>query len=252
MWQGSLFGEELSAKIVNVASVPKLSPFRYPGGKTWFIPYIRHWLSPVVRQRYHLTPIHPGHFIEPFAGRGSISLAVASERLAPHVTMIELDSDIAAVWQTVLDAEDGSWLAREILAYDLTRENITSLLDEVPATMRERALQTVVRNRVTRGGILAPGVGLLNFGENGKGIRSRWYPQTLAKRIHHIIALDDRITFIMTDHIRGDFLMTYDNNETVQKLAVQHGLDIRLIPMKNTHHAEKMELLIGRNLDWVQ
>src|ERR1700674_1531455 len=29
---------------VNVASVPQRSPFRYPGGKTWLIPYIRSWL----------------------------------------------------------------------------------------------------------------------------------------------------------------------------------------------------------------
>jgi DNA adenine methylase len=46
--------------------------------------------------------------------------------------------------------------------------------------------------------------------------------------------------------------LAFPKNETVQRLAVQHGLDMRLIPMKNTHHAEKMELLIGRNLDWVQ
>jgi hypothetical protein len=30
---------------VNVASVPQRSPFRYPGGKTWLIPYIRSWLA---------------------------------------------------------------------------------------------------------------------------------------------------------------------------------------------------------------
>src|SRR6058998_3882107 len=30
---------------VNVASVPQRSPFRYPGGKTWLVPYIRSWLG---------------------------------------------------------------------------------------------------------------------------------------------------------------------------------------------------------------
>ena len=30
--------------IVNVASVPQRSPFRYPGGKTSFVPYLRDWL----------------------------------------------------------------------------------------------------------------------------------------------------------------------------------------------------------------
>ena len=35
-------------------------------------------------------------------------------------------------------------------------------------------------------------------------------------------------------------------------LAQQHGFDIQVIPMKNTHHAEMKELLIGTNLDWLR
>ncbi|MEK7699898.1 MAG: hypothetical protein AAB332_05790, partial [Planctomycetota bacterium] len=31
-------------KPVNVASVPQRSPFRYPGGKTWFVPTFRDWI----------------------------------------------------------------------------------------------------------------------------------------------------------------------------------------------------------------
>ena len=31
-------------QIVNVASVPHRSPFRYPGGKTWLAPRVRQWL----------------------------------------------------------------------------------------------------------------------------------------------------------------------------------------------------------------
>jgi hypothetical protein len=30
--------------VVNVASVPQRSPFRYAGGKTWLIPKIQQWL----------------------------------------------------------------------------------------------------------------------------------------------------------------------------------------------------------------
>lgn len=35
------------SKIVNVATVPHRSPFRYPGGKTWLVPYIRQWLRSI-------------------------------------------------------------------------------------------------------------------------------------------------------------------------------------------------------------
>jgi DNA adenine methylase len=51
--------------------------------------------------------------------------------------------------------------------------------------------------------------------------------------------------------MRGDFLMTYDNAEEVRALAGRHGFQTKPVAMKNTHHAEMNELLIGRNLDWV-
>src|SRR5574340_170354 len=94
MQQLALFdeGHELeSTRIVNVASVPQRSPFRYPGGKTWIVPRLRRWLSPLIRQQLGLVPIRPAHLIEPFAGGGIVSLTTAAEGLADHVTMVELD-----------------------------------------------------------------------------------------------------------------------------------------------------------------
>jgi len=44
--------------VVNVASIPQRSPFRYPGGKTWLIPSVRQWLRQSTR---------PILLIEPFA-----------------------------------------------------------------------------------------------------------------------------------------------------------------------------------------
>jgi len=38
----------------------------------------------------------------------------------------------------------------------------------------------------------------------------------------------------------------------VRELARRHGFDTMLVPMKNTHHTEMNELLIGRNLDWAR
>src|SRR5207249_10653939 len=84
-----------TASIVNVASVPQRSPFRYPGGKTWFVPYLRDWLQSKRRI--------PARFIEPFAGGAIASLTVAFERLAKHVMFAELGSGVAAVWRDVLN-----------------------------------------------------------------------------------------------------------------------------------------------------
>src|ERR1039457_6976028 len=76
-------------KPVNVSSVPQRSPFRYPGGKTWLVPYIRDWLQSKRRQ--------PTHLIEPFAGGAIVSMTAAFERLAKHVVFAELDEGVASV-----------------------------------------------------------------------------------------------------------------------------------------------------------
>ncbi len=56
----------------------------------------------------------------------------------------------------------------------------------------------------------------------------------------------------MCEQLRGDFLLTYDNADEVRTLALRHGFEARPIAMKNTHHAEMTELLIGRDLRWME
>jgi len=288
--------EELRSKkterIVNVASVPQRSPFRYPGGKTWLVPRLREWLSSLKKK--------PQLFIEPFAGGGIISLTVGFEELAKRVVMVEIDEDVAAVWKTILGKEN-EWLANKILTFNLNPESARAELDNSSCGIKEHAFRTLLRNRVNHGGILAPGSGFIKNGEKGKGIKSRWYPETLARRIRQIKHVQNKIDFIhgqgidvirkysdvansvffidppytaagkkagtrlykynivdheelfrLTQKLTGDFLMTYDNAAGVRKLADKYGFDTEAIAMKNTHHAEMNELLIGRNLDWAR
>lgn len=285
------FETEERERPVNVASVPQRSPFRYPGGKTWLVPLFRRWMMSLRSQ--------PTVLVEPFAGGGIISLTAAFEQLAARVVMVELDEQIAAVWKTILGG-DAEWLAKRILSFELTVESAKAEFAKTPKTQRELAFQTVLKNRTAHGGILAGGAGVLKNGENGKGILSRWYPQTIAKRITNIGYVAHRIEFkrgdafeelahfrddrdavffidppytaggksagsrlythcevdherlfSLCERLRGDFLLTYDNAEEVCSLAKQHGFETKPVAMKNTHHAEMNELLIGRNLDWV-
>src|SRR5207248_364046 len=106
---------------------------------------------------------------------------------------------VAAVWQTLLAGEDWAWITQKIESFELTYENVETFLARKGLTLRERAFRTIVRNRVNHGGILAPGVGLIKNGESGKGLKSRWYPTTLKKRIENIVQIRDRITFIHDD-----------------------------------------------------
>jgi len=177
---------------INVSSIPLRSPFRYPGGKTWLVPRVRQWLTSLSFQ--------VSEFIEPFAGGGIIGLTVAAENLAQHVTMCELDADIAATWHTILaDSGGAEWLANRILGFQPTLQGVKEILIGTPGSQRERAFRTVLKNRTFRGGILAPGSALLNTGENGRGILSRWYPNTLSERLSDIAAIRGRITFIEGD-----------------------------------------------------
>ena len=277
-----------SNKPVNVSSVPQRSPFRYPGGKTWLVPYIRDWLRS--------KKTRPSRLIEPFAGGGIVSLTAAFEGLARHVIFAEMDDGVAAVWRVVLNGQ-AEWLAKQILNFDLSLENVVTVLKKDSPELREKAFQTILRNRVQRGGILADGAGLIKTGESGRGLNSRWYPETLARRIREINRQKDKMTFVegngfdlieehkadadaafyidppytiaarrlykvwQIDHAKlfgtmaackGDFLMSYDNTSEIAALAKKHGFEIRPIAPSKSTGKVATHLLIGRRLsEWL-
>jgi len=193
MSQLALFQRSLD-QVVNVASVPQRSPFRYPGGKTWLIPRIRDWM----RYREVVSGSKPATLFEPFAGGGIVSLTAAAEKLVDRAVLVELDREVAAVWETIING-DALALAERIIDFDLTIPNTRAVLEADPKTTADLAFRTILKNRTFHGGILAAGSGLIKYGENGKGIRSRWYPNTLKKRILAITEYRDRLTTINGD-----------------------------------------------------
>jgi len=241
----------------------------------------------------------PRLLIEPFAGGGIISLTALFENLVDRVVMVELDEEVAAVWQSVVNG-DAKWLAEQILKFNLTKEAVIAEISRASKDLKQRAFQAILKNRTFHGGILAEGSTFLKYGENGKGIRSRWYPRTLAKRFINLGFVAYRIdfrcedglkvmreftpqrdvvyfidppytaggkkagkrlyTYCEIDHeelfricrsLKGDFVITYDDAEEVKHMARRHGFEMRLISMTNTHHAVMKELVIGRNLSWM-
>ena len=288
--QPSLFPEfdivNKKKSIVNVASVPQRSPFRYPGGKTWLIPIARKWFS---------SASDNAELIEPFAGGGIISLTAAAENYFNHIIMTELDEDVAAVWETIFSEKEYDWLSNKILNFIVTPENINEVELHANEGTKERAFSTIVRNRTNHGGILAKGSGKIKTGEGGKGLSSRWYPETLVRRITEANKLRDKIQFINEDafkimrqqqnnsnayffidppytiagrrlynlfdvdhrqifeiisKLQGHFLLTYDDTTEIRNFAEEFSLSYKTIPMQTTHLIKKEELLISDNFEW--
>lgn len=271
---------------VNVASVPQLSPLRYPGGKTWLIPHIRVWLK-------NLGPREV--IIEPFAGGAVVSLLAVVEQFVARALMVDMDRDVAAFWRAAL--QHTQELIDRIADFEPTRETVRALESQAPNDVVSHGFRTLVLNRTRRGGILAPGASLTRSGENGAGIGSRWYPETLCKRLRLIGDHQDRISFFEgdglaylesaaghhdhacffldppyttdggkragarlyahndLDHVRlfelvadtkVEFLMTYDCSPEVIALLEKHRFHGVIVAMKNGHHAKVPELVITR------
>ena len=265
-----------------------LSPFRYPGGKSWFVGIARQWLKAQSRL--------PKILVEPFGGGAGISLVAVNERLVQQAVFAEIDRDVAATWETMLNGH-ATWLADEILAFRISRKRVEMKLKEVPKADHERAFQCLLKNRTARGGVLSDGAGLIRRGEDGKGLRSRWYPETLSKRIKAISALKGQLHFrqgdgfeVINEHLhrtdtvffvdppytqaarrlyrhwsidheklfelmrdaKGDVLMTYDDTREVRMWARRYGFQVRKLSMRTTHHQQKQELMIARDFGWLR
>jgi DNA adenine methylase len=267
---------------------PLLSPFRYPGGKSWLRPWIRSWLKKPVDR-----------LVECFGGGANVTLTAVAEGLAKRAVLIELDPDVAAVWKAILNGKAG-WLAAKIDAFRPTRKNVLAELELAVRSDHKRAWKTLLRNRVSHGGILAPGAGLLRRGEDDNGISSRWYPEALRSRIEEINKIRTKIRFIEGDgltwlenyerkrgsgtvaffidapystvgarlytysdidheklfrvaaRLPGKVLMTYHDAQEIRKLAKQFKFKVRPVEMLNRQNTEKTELLISRDFDWLK
>lgn len=265
-----------------------LSPFRYPGGKTWLRPVVRQWL------RKKVTVL-----AEVFAGGGVTSITALNEGLAKKAVMIERDRNVASVWTGILNGE-ANWLCGRIKKFKPTRKNVCRPLEKPANNIREIIWTTLLRNRVNHGGVIAPGAGLLKKGEAGHGVKSRWYPDTLSERIKGIQLLKERISFRnvnamawlrsqqkrksrtriayfidppyslagkrlytfgsinhkklfeIASRLRGRVLMTYDDKAEIRKLAHEFGFKYRRVVMRSRHHVTKKELLISKNFKWLK
>lgn len=254
-----------------------ISPFRYPGGKSWFYPVFRNWFEKTGNRT----------LVELFAGGASIGLRSLESGLCDRLVMIELDLGVAAVWQTILGNHWKALISR-IETFQPTLSEYSAAMLQKPESKLGLGWQTLLRNRLNHGGIITAGAAPLKRGEDDKGLGSRWYPKTLVSRIHRIREMRDKIDFHQGDalpilqignwdecaffvdppypiagrrlysHCKIDdenlleklqqtgrpFLATYENLEAISAIAVKLGLGIEHASMFARCHTRKTELII--------
>ncbi|QUH21844.1 DNA adenine methylase [Alkaliphilus sp. B6464] len=169
----------------------RLSPLRYPGGKSKLIEYLYSKL-----QKTNIDT-----FGEAFCGGSSVGLSLLEAGVIKNLILNDLDYGVFSLFSIIKENPD--MLIDKIKNYEPThkdffksREIITNNYSN--CDLFEAAWALLVVNRLAYSGIYkANPLG----GRNGskKDLLSRWSPNTICKRIEKINLMKDRITVLNMD-----------------------------------------------------
>ena len=253
-----------------------LSILSYPGKKEWLVPRARDFV---------LQTRRPELFVEPCFGSGVISLSLLNMNLVDAVVLSDDDERICRFWERAI--HDPS-LAEEVLAFQCTRDNVEALCENPEANI---ALWVIVKTHTSFGGHLDQG-GLRSESNIDQRWYPEALSQRLAMVralasriiIHHMEAVEclrkyshanysayidapypglgkDLYRKADMNHAElfgtlatwpGNWFATYNNDALVGALCQQHGFRYERLLMRNAHHLQKTELVIGRDLDWLK
>ncbi len=181
------FDPPLSNPPVNLRK--QLSPLRYPGGKSKVIDFLY----------TQLLPEKLNTLVEVFAGGASFGLSLLDAGVIQHLVLNDIDPGIYALWKTITEEPEN--LLRRLHGPAPTRNTfLTSkeVLASSGASYEDLAWAQLIVNRLSFSGIsTAHAMG----GKDGTEdqLLCRWNPQALAKRIHRIAELSDRIEVTSLD-----------------------------------------------------
>lgn len=161
----------------------RLSPLRYPGGKSKLIDYLYSILS-----HDQLDT-----FVEVFAGGASLGLALLDAGIIKRLILNDKDPGVYALWKTITECPQkltGRLQSAVPTHRDLSDAKALLALQEAPTA--ELAWSFLLANRLSFSGIVkANPLG----GKNGsrEALTARWNPKALSARISHIYSMRDRI-----------------------------------------------------------
>lgn len=183
---------------------PTVTPLRYPGGKTWILPYVKEFL------RFHTLNL--GTIIEPFAGSASVSIGLLKDGLTEFAYICENDPLITSFWKSALDRNDEFIEVIKHLQismetwYDFKKyfaEDAYKKYDKI-----ELGVAFLFYNRVNYSGILKAGpIGGRNQLSEYK-MHCRFNLDRIVKKLSELRTLADRIQVVPSDGI--NYIQNYN------------------------------------------
>lgn len=178
-----------------------ISPLRYPGGKSKFVPVIKQ----ILEQNNCF-----GHFVEPYAGGSSVALAMLFEGCCTDIHLNDLDAGIYSFWKSVIEDTDN--LIRLIQDTPITLEEWNKqkaiLFNANSPSVLELGFATFFLNRTNRSGILKAGI-IGGKEQSGKyKLSDRFNKSDLIQRIEKIAEKSSQIHLYHEN--AEDWILTLD------------------------------------------
>ena len=176
---------------------PSITPLRYPGGKTWLIPYINKFLE------FH--SISPGTIIEPFAGSASVTIGLLSSNLMKTGIICEKDPLIIAFWNSALN--HNAELCESVLNLDVTMDTWWDFKRYIAPESSlhygtvDLATAFIFYNRTNYSGIINAGPIGGKSQKSSYKLSCRFNKERIIAKIKHLEAYSGRISVVSDDGI---------------------------------------------------
>lgn len=183
-----------------IRTVDYLSPFRYPGGKSFLTGY----LASIAKQ---LPTTRDTHYLEPYCGGAGAALGLLAQNAVSKIHLNDRDIRVYSAWKAIID--ETQRFIETLDSVPVTIETWRKCRDLVEASSEKYSFElgfaTFFINRTSRAGIVLGSGPIGGYKQQGHWkIDARYYGQTIKKRLNWIGQHSNRIELSNDDGI--DFL----------------------------------------------
>lgn len=178
----------------NIKFNKRLSPLRYPGGKSKLISVINQ----------SLNPLNCETFVEAFAGGASVGLALLEAKVVQKFVINDIDFGVYSLFKTIQEAPFE--LINLIQKSEPTHEDFYIAKTKIQnnyldCSLVEAAYALLITNRLAYSGIVKSGP---MGGKDGtqKQLLCRWNPENLSRRILKIHTMSNNIMITNQDALQ--------------------------------------------------